>query len=86
MDPILWLVVVGLIAGWATGVIMKGGGYGPILDIVLGIAGAFIGTRIMMALGYAGSGRLLYTIIVAIFGAVCLVALIRLVSRRRAAV
>ncbi len=34
---LIWWIVVGLIAGWAAGKIMKGGGYGPAMDIVLGI-------------------------------------------------
>jgi uncharacterized membrane protein YeaQ/YmgE (transglycosylase-associated protein family) len=85
VDPILWYLAVGLIAGWLTGKVMKGAGYGPLLDIVLGIAGAFIGARIMTALGFAGSGGIAYTIGVAVVGAVCLVALMRLLlSRRRA--
>ena len=37
---IIWWIIVGLIAGWAAGKIMKGRGYGPIVDIALGIAGA----------------------------------------------
>lgn len=84
MDPILWYIAVGLTAGWLTGKIMTGSGYGPLLDIVLGIAGAFIGGRIMTALGFGGSGSMVYTILVAVVGAVCLVALIRLVTRRHA--
>jgi len=40
---IIWWVVVGLIAGWAAGRIMKGGGYGVIADILLGIVGGIIG-------------------------------------------
>ena len=36
---IIWVILVGLIAGWvATGKIMKGSGYGPLMDILLGIA------------------------------------------------
>ena len=37
---ILWWIIVGLIAGWLTGKIMSGGGYGPIMDIVVGVIGA----------------------------------------------
>jgi uncharacterized membrane protein YeaQ/YmgE (transglycosylase-associated protein family) len=39
----LWWIIVGLIAGWATGKIMRGEGYGPFLDIVIGIIGAIVG-------------------------------------------
>ena len=78
---ILWWVIVGLIAGWATGKIMKGSGYGVLMDIVLGIAGSMIGGFLMQSMGYAGAGGLLYTIAVAIGGAVVLTAAARLFFR-----
>jgi uncharacterized membrane protein YeaQ/YmgE (transglycosylase-associated protein family) len=78
---ILWWIVVGLIAGWATGKIMRGSGYGPFMDIVIGIAGALIGGFLMQSLGYASHGGLLYTIIVAIGGAVILTAVTRFFFR-----
>lgn len=78
---ILWWIIVGLIAGWATGKIMKGGGYGAIMDILIGIAGAVVGGFIMRGLGFADSGGLLYTILVAIGGAVILVAVLRMLKR-----
>lgn len=54
----LWWIIVGLIAGWATGKIMKGGGFGVIMDLVIGIAGAVIGGFLMRTLGFAGQGGL----------------------------
>ena len=60
---------------------MKGSGYGTLMDIVIGIAGALIGGFIMRALGFAGAGGLLYTIAVAILGAVILTAVVRLLKR-----
>jgi uncharacterized membrane protein YeaQ/YmgE (transglycosylase-associated protein family) len=85
MGGILWWIIVGLIAGWATGKIMKGSGYGAIMDIVVGIVGAIIGGEIMSHLGMAGGGGMLYTIIVAIIGAVILTWLIRLIFGRKTA-
>jgi uncharacterized membrane protein YeaQ/YmgE (transglycosylase-associated protein family) len=82
---LLWWIVVGLIAGWATGKIMRGSGYGPLLDIVLGIVGALIGGYLMSALGLASAGGTIYTIVVAIIGACVLVALVRLITGRRSA-
>lgn len=81
----IWWIIVGLIAGWATGKIMKGSGYGPLMDIVLGIVGAIIGGWIVRALGLGGGG-LIWTIIVAIIGAVILVWIVRLITGNRAAV
>jgi uncharacterized membrane protein YeaQ/YmgE (transglycosylase-associated protein family) len=79
----LWWIIVGVIAGWATGKIMKGSGYGFILDTILGIVGAVIGGRIALALGISPVGGMLYTILIAIVGAVILVALVRLITGRR---
>ncbi len=82
---IVWWVIVGLIAGWATGKIMRGAGYGAFMDIILGIVGAVVGGWIMRSLGFAGQGGMVYTILVAIGGAVILTAIIRLITRNNAA-
>jgi uncharacterized membrane protein YeaQ/YmgE (transglycosylase-associated protein family) len=79
---VLYILVVGLIAGWATGKIMKGSGYGVITDILLGIVGALIGSRVLGLLGIYSNGALIPSILVAIVGAVILVALVRLIRRR----
>jgi uncharacterized membrane protein YeaQ/YmgE (transglycosylase-associated protein family) len=81
---IIWWIIVGLIAGFLKGKLMKGSGYGAIGDIVIGIIGAIVGGFIMQKLGYAGSGGLIYTVIVAIVGAVLLTLLLRLVTGNRA--
>jgi uncharacterized membrane protein YeaQ/YmgE (transglycosylase-associated protein family) len=80
---IIWWIIVGLIAGFITGKLMKGSGFGAIGDIVVGIVGAIIGGFIMRSLGYSGQGGLLYTILVAIVGAVILTLLLRLVTGNR---
>jgi len=84
MMTFLWWIIVGLIAGWVTGKLMRGGGYGVVTDILLGIAGALVGGWIMRALGFAGQGNMIYTILVAIGGAVLLTWLFRLITRGRA--
>ena len=78
---LIWILLVGLIAGWATGKIMKGSGYGVAVDIVLGIVGAFVGSRVLAMLGIFTSGGLVPSILVAIFGAVLVVALVRLLKK-----
>jgi uncharacterized membrane protein YeaQ/YmgE (transglycosylase-associated protein family) len=80
---ILWWIIVGLVAGWATGKIMGGTGYGFIMDIVVGIVGAVIGGFVMTRLGLAASGGMVYTIIVAIFGAIILTLIVRLVTGKK---
>jgi uncharacterized membrane protein YeaQ/YmgE (transglycosylase-associated protein family) len=78
---VLYILLVGLIAGWATGKIMKGSGYGVLTDILLGIVGALIGSRVLGLLGIYASGALIPSILVAIVGAVLLVALVRLIKK-----
>jgi uncharacterized membrane protein YeaQ/YmgE (transglycosylase-associated protein family) len=78
---LIYILLVGLIAGWATGKIMKGSGYGVLVDILLGIVGAFVGSRVLGLLGIYTSGGLIPSILVAILGAVILVALVRVLRR-----
>lgn len=80
---IIWWIIVGLIAGFITGKLMKGSGFGALMDIVVGIVGAVIGGYIMQSLGYAGQGGLIYTVCVAVLGAVLLTLLIRLFTSKR---
>jgi len=75
------MIVVGLIAGWATGKIMKGSGYGVFTDILLGIVGALVGGRLMALLGFYTTGGLIPSIIVAIIGAVVVVAVVRALKK-----
>jgi uncharacterized membrane protein YeaQ/YmgE (transglycosylase-associated protein family) len=87
LDPgglIAWLVV-GLIAGWLAGQFMRGGGYGLVGDIVLGIIGAFIGGFIFSFFVPGASVGLIGSIIVAFIGAVILIALARALTGSRAA-
>ena len=84
LDPlsiVLWLVV-GLVAGFLASRVMRGGGYGVVGDIVVGLIGALIGGFLAGLLGL-GSFGLIGTIIVAFIGACILIAILRAVSGRR---
>lgn len=81
MDGLLYWLIVGLIAGWLAGVVMKGGGYGMLADIILGLLGGVLGGWIFSKLGIAAGGGLLGGIIVAFIGAVVLVAITRVLKR-----
>jgi uncharacterized membrane protein YeaQ/YmgE (transglycosylase-associated protein family) len=70
---LLWVILVGFIAGWAAGKIMGSGGYGPLMDILLGIAGGVVGGFLLRLLGLYSSGGLISEILVAIVGAVFLI-------------
>ena len=78
---IFWWIIVGFVAGFLTGKIMKGAGYGVIGDIILGILGAIIGGFIMRQIGFAGQGGLIYTILVALGGAVLFTGVVRALKR-----
>ena len=78
---ILWFLLVGLIAGWLAGVLVKGGGFGMLGDMVIGIVGALIGGFLFRTFGVSLGGGLLGAIIVATLGAIVLLFLIRLIKR-----
>jgi uncharacterized membrane protein YeaQ/YmgE (transglycosylase-associated protein family) len=84
MGGIIWWLIVGLIAGWLTGKIMGGGG-GALMDIIVGLVGALVGGFLMQMLGFAGSGGMIYTILVAVLGAVILTWIYRKVTAGKAA-
>jgi uncharacterized membrane protein YeaQ/YmgE (transglycosylase-associated protein family) len=79
----IWWICVGLVAGWATGKILKGSGYGALADIVIGILGAIVGGFVMRAIGFSGSGGFFYTVFVAVLGAMILVWLEHFFSEHR---
>jgi uncharacterized membrane protein YeaQ/YmgE (transglycosylase-associated protein family) len=72
MGGLIYWIVVGLIAGWLAGKVMKGGGYGVVVDIVLGILGAIVGGFVFGLLDLHAGGPI-GSIIVAFVGAVILV-------------
>ena len=78
--PLLWFLVVGLVAGWLAGVLVKGGGFGVVGDLVVGVIGAFLGGWLFSMLGASAGGGLLGSIIVATVGAVVLLFIVRLVK------
>ena len=77
----IYIILVGLVAGWATGKIMKGSGYGVVMDILLGVVGGIVGGFIVQLLGFSSSGGLIPSILIAILGAVILVLIARKLKR-----
>lgn len=83
---IVWIIIGGL-AGWLASLLVRGSGSGLLMDIVLGIVGAFVGGLIVQLLGGTGfTGFNFWSFVVAFIGAVVLLVIVRLVtgSRRRA--
>jgi uncharacterized membrane protein YeaQ/YmgE (transglycosylase-associated protein family) len=78
---LLYWIIVGLVAGWLAGQVMKGGGYGVLADIVLGILGGIVGGWIFGMLGIGAGGGLIGSIIVSFVGAVVLVGITRVLKR-----
>ncbi|MGB2886837.1 MAG: GlsB/YeaQ/YmgE family stress response membrane protein [Candidatus Acidiferrales bacterium] len=71
MQFLLW-IIVGLAGGWMTGKNMQGYGYGPLMDMVMGILGALAGGFIVRSAYLSGWERTTYTMLGAILGAVVL--------------
>jgi uncharacterized membrane protein YeaQ/YmgE (transglycosylase-associated protein family) len=77
---IIW-IIVGAIAGWLAGMVVKGGGFGLIGDIVVGIVGAIIAGWLLPQLGIVIGGGIIAAIIDAFIGAVILLVIIKLIKR-----
>jgi uncharacterized membrane protein YeaQ/YmgE (transglycosylase-associated protein family) len=80
MTALIWFLLVGLIAGWLAGRVMRGGGFGVIGDMIVGIIGALLGGWLFGLLGI-GVGGLIGAIITAFVGAVIFIALLRVIRR-----
>ena len=77
---LIWLII-GAVAGFLAGVIVKGYGFGVVGNIVVGIVGAFIASLLFPRLGFFPGGDVLGQIISATIGAVVLLVLIGLIRR-----
>ena len=81
-ESLLIILVVGLIAGWLAGQIVRGTGFALVADLCIGIIGAFIGNWLLPRLGiHLGSG-IITAIISATIGAIILLIILRLINRR----
>lgn len=77
---LIWFLLIGLCAGWLAGKIMKGGGFGLVGDLIVGVIGAFLGAWVFGLLGI-GAGGLLGALVTATVGAMLLLFLIRLIKK-----
>lgn len=83
---ILSWIVVGLIAGWLAGLVMKGSGYGVLGNIIIGIVGGLLGgwlASVLLGIPDATTGINLLSILVALAGSIILIAILRLFGGRR---
>lgn len=79
-ESLVVILLIGLIAGWLAGQIVKGSGFGLLGDIIIGIVGAFIGDWLLPKLGLHLGAGIAAAIIDATIGAVVLLLIIRLVA------
>mgnify|MGYP001593771569 CR=1 FL=1 len=76
----LWFILIGIAAGWLAGQIMKGGGYGLVGDLIIGVIGSLVGGYVFGLLEIFAYG-LLGRLVIATAGAIILIALLRLIRR-----
>ncbi|HCU26076.1 MAG TPA: GlsB/YeaQ/YmgE family stress response membrane protein [Deltaproteobacteria bacterium] len=75
-----WFILIGLVAGWLAGLIMRGHGFGVVGNIIIGICGALIGGFLFRTLGVVAYGTI-GSLVTALLGAIILIFLIRLFKR-----
>ena len=80
LTSLLIFLALGALAGWLAGLIMKGGGFGLVVNIIVGIVGAVIGGWVFGLLGFESAG-IIGSIITAVVGAVILLAVIGLFKK-----
>jgi uncharacterized membrane protein YeaQ/YmgE (transglycosylase-associated protein family) len=82
---VLAWIIIGVIAGWLTGKLMKGSGFGFIMDMVVGLIGALVGGFVSSHLGFGTTGEhgMVGSIIIAVIGAVLLTVILRLITGNR---
>jgi uncharacterized membrane protein YeaQ/YmgE (transglycosylase-associated protein family) len=79
-ESLVVIIIVGIVAGWLAGNIVRGGGYGLVGDLIVGIIGAFIGDRLLPRLGiHLGTG-IVALVVNATLGAIVLLIILRLIS------
>ena len=79
----IWFLLIGAVAGWLAGQIMKGSGFGMLGNIIVGVLGAMIGAWLFGKLGFSSSGELIPRLITALVGAVILLSILGFVSKKK---
>ena len=82
IESLLILLIVGAVAGWLAGTLMKGSGYGLVPNIVIGIIGALLGGYLFNLLGISIGGRIIGDIIRATVGAIVLIFVVNIIKKK----
>lgn len=80
VNSLIWFLLIGLIAGWLAGQVMKGGGFGIVGDMIVGVIGALLGGWLFGMLGISAGG-LIGALVTAFVGAVILIVILRALKR-----
>jgi uncharacterized membrane protein YeaQ/YmgE (transglycosylase-associated protein family) len=78
---LLYFVIIGAVAGWLAGTLVRGGGFGLLGDIVVGILGAVVGGYLFGVFGLSAGGGLIGSLVVATVGAVVLIVILRAIKK-----
>ena len=81
MTGMILSLIVGAVAGWLAGTMMRGGGFGAVGNIVVGIVGGLIGGWLFTRLGISGGGGLVGSLVVSTIGAAILLFVVGLIKR-----
>lgn len=79
----LWYILIGLVAGWLAGLIVKGSGSGLLLNIVIGVVGSVLGGWLFGLMGLS-SNNMWGSLITSLVGAIVLLLIVSLFTRKRA--
>jgi uncharacterized membrane protein YeaQ/YmgE (transglycosylase-associated protein family) len=77
----IYFLIIGALAGWGAGKIMQGGGFGLLMNIVLGIVGGVIGGWVFSLLGISSDGGMIGSLVTSLVGAVLLLYVARLIKK-----
>lgn len=80
---IVWVILIGIAAGFLAGVIMKGGGFGWVINLLLGLVGALIGGWLLGVLGVDLGDGIVGSLIAAVIGAVLLIFVVGLFKKKK---
>ncbi|EKJ86928.1 GlsB/YeaQ/YmgE family stress response membrane protein [Leptospira bourretii] len=81
MFSFIWFLLIGLVAGWLAGRILRGKGFGLIANLVIGVVGSFLGGIVFRFFGFS-TNNLIAELIVAVVGAILLIFIAGMIKKR----
>ncbi|MDG1823209.1 MAG: GlsB/YeaQ/YmgE family stress response membrane protein [Flavobacteriaceae bacterium] len=81
MDNLIWFIVIGILAGFLAGRLIKGKGFGLLMNLIIGVGGAILGGWLFGAIGLSFGGGFIDSLITAFLGAIILLYIINLIKK-----